>query len=210
MSLFSLIKSNQTLKSIALYLMIPKNDNKPRLWVRLLVNPFKHKRGKNTIVRRNSRLDVFPYNKFDLGDRSTIESFATINNGVGNVIVGAGTIVGIGSVVIGPVSIGNNVMLAQNIVISGLNHGYTDVAISPSLQKVECKPIVIQDDVWIGANSVITAGVTLGKHSVIGAGSIVTKDVPEFSVVVGNPAKIIKQFDQLSGDWITIKHLKQS
>jgi acetyltransferase-like isoleucine patch superfamily enzyme len=210
MSLVSLIKSNQTLKSIALYLMIPKNDNKPRLWVRLLVNPFKHKRGKNTIVRRNSRLDVFPYNKFDLGDRSTIESFATINNGVGNVIVGAGTIVGIGSVVIGPVSIGNNVMLAQNIVISGLNHGYTDVAISPSIQKVECKPIVIQDDVWIGANSVITAGVTLGKHSVIGAGSIVTKDVPEFSVVVGNPARIIKQFDQLSGDWITIKHLKQS
>jgi acetyltransferase-like isoleucine patch superfamily enzyme len=208
MSLISLIKSNQTLKGIALFLMVPKNDNKPRLWIRLLVNPFKHKRGKNTIVRRNARLDVFPYNKFDLGDNATIESFSTINNGVGNVIIGAGTIIGIGSVVIGPVEIGKKVMLAQNIVVSGLNHGYTDVTISPSLQKVECKPILIHDDVWIGANSVITAGVTLGKHSIIGAGSIVTKDVPEFSVVVGNPARIIKQFDPVAGGWISIKHFK--
>lgn len=57
---------------------------------------------------------------------------------------------------------------------------------------VSTSPITINDDVWIGANAVIAAGVTIGKHCVIGAGSVVTKDVPDYSVAVGNPAKVIK------------------
>ncbi|MES2426932.1 MAG: acyltransferase [Bacteroidota bacterium] len=146
-------------------------------------------------------MDVFPFNEFNLGERSVIEDFATINNGVGNVSIGDKSFIGMGNVIIGPVTIGNNVILAQNIVVSGLNHGYEDVNTPPSLQKTICKPIFIADDVWIGANSVITAGVTLGKHCVIGAGSVVTKDVPEFSVAVGNPAKIIKSYNAKSGNW---------
>ncbi len=92
-------------------------------------------------------------------------------------------------------------MLAQNIVISGLNHGYEDITLSPSLQKVICKQITICDDVWIGANSVITAGVTIGKHCIVGAGSVVTKNIPEFSIAVGNPAKVIKQYNVVSKKW---------
>lgn len=157
--------------------------------------PFLYKKGKKTVIRGNVRLDVFPFNKFSIGTKSIIESFSTINNGVGNVSIGDQSIVGIGSVVIGPVSIGNHVMLAQNIVISGLNHGYENVEIPPAFQKVTTAPIVIEDDVWIGANSIVTAGVTIGKHSVIGGGSVVTKDVPPYSVAVGNPAKIIKQYN---------------
>lgn len=206
MTILSKIKSNPKLKRIALFLLIPKNDNKPRLWVSLFLNPFKHKKGRNTIIRRRTRLDVFPYNKFELGDNSTIEDFSTINNGVGDVFIGNNTIVGIGNTIIGPVCIGNNVMLAQNIVISGLNHGYKDVSISPAFQKVECKSIYICDDVWIGANSVITPGVRLGKHSIIGAGSVVTKDVPEYSVAVGNPAKVIKLFNPDASKWQTINN----
>lgn len=201
MSIISKIKSNPTLKKMALLMLIPANDHRPRLWVRMFVNPFKHKKGKHSIVRRNARMDVFPFNIFELGEKSIIEDFATINNGVGAVIIGSDTIVGLGNVVIGPVTIGNQVMLAQNIVISGLNHGYEDVRIAPSLQAINVKQITICDDVWIGANSVVTAGVTIGKHSVIGAGSVVTKDVPEFCIAVGNPARIIKRYDFEHNTW---------
>lgn len=201
MSIVEKIKSNPALKQLALRLMIPANEHRPRLWVRWFVNPFVHKRGKSSIVRSRTRMDVFPYNQFSLGIRSVIEDFATINNGVGDVIIGDQTIVGIGNVIIGPVNIGNEVMLAQNIVISALNHGYEDPHISPRRQKESCKQIVINDDVWVGSNVVITAGVTLGKHCIIGAGSVVTKDVPPFSVAVGNPARVIKQYNPESGIW---------
>lgn len=195
------IKSNPTLKRIALFLMIPDNDHKPRCWVKWFLNPFKHKRGKSSIIRNRARLDVFPFNEFNLGMKSIIEDFATINNGVGNVNIGNHTIIGLGNVIIGPITVGHNVMFAQNIVASGLNHGFEDVTLSPSVQRVICKQIVVEDDVWIGANSVITAGVKVGKHSVIGAGSVVTKDVPEFSVVVGNPARVIKKYNFTTKDW---------
>ncbi|XZQ05158.1 acyltransferase [Pedobacter sp. MW01-1-1] len=184
-----------------LYLLIPKNDNKPRLWVKWFLNPFKHNRGKGAKIRNRVRLDVFPFNGFNLGSKSIIEDFCTINNGVGNVEIGAETIVGMGNVVIGPVQIGNHVMLAQNIVISGLNHGYEAINTPPSKQPVKCKQIIIEDNVWVGANSVITAGVTLGKHCVIGAGSVVTKSIPSYSVAVGNPAKVIKIYNETNQAW---------
>lgn len=201
MSIVEKIKSNPALKQLALRLMIPSNEHRPRLWVRWFVNPFVHKRGKSSIIRNRTRMDVFPYNQFKLGIKSVIEDFATVNNGVGDVIIGDQTIIGLGNVIIGPVTIGNEVMLAQNIVISALNHGYEDPNISPRRQKETCKHIVINDDVWVGSNSVITAGVTLGKHCIIGAGSVVTKDVPPFSVAVGNPARVIKQYNSESGMW---------
>lgn len=201
MSIVEKIKSNPALKRLALTLMIPSNEHRPRLWVRWFVNPFIHKRGKSSVIRSRTRMDVFPYNQFSLGSKSVIEDFATVNNGVGPVIIGDQTIIGLGNTIIGPVTIGNEVMLAQNIVVSALNHGYEDPNISPRRQKETCKPILISDDVWIGANSVITAGVTLGKHCIIGAGSVVTKDVPPFSVAVGNPARVIKQYNPESGIW---------
>ena len=201
MSIVSKIKSNPALKQLALRLMIPANEHRPRLWVRWFVNPFVHKKGKHAIVRNRTRMDVFPYNEFNLGANSVIEDFATVNNGVGDVNIGHHTIVGLGNVIIGPVTIGNEVMLAQNIVISGLNHGYEDVTISPRQQKEVCKQIIIADHVWIGSNVVITAGVTLGKHCIIGAGSVVTKDIPEFAVAVGNPAKVIKKYNPETKLW---------
>lgn len=201
MSLVNKIKQNPKLKALALKLMIPKNEHKPRLWVSVVVNPFFHKKGANSIIRSRTRLDVFPYNKFQIGDNSVIEDFSTINNGVGDVIIGDHTIIGIGNVVIGPVTIGNDVMLAQNIVISGLNHGYEDITVSPRLQKEVCKQVIIADNVWIGANAVITPGVTIGKHSIIGAGSVVTKNVSAYTVVVGNPAKAIKRYNPLTNSW---------
>ncbi|MNL06255.1 Maltose O-acetyltransferase [compost metagenome] len=204
MSISSKIKASPFLKKVVHWMLIPSNDFRPRLWVRLLVNPFKHKKGRSSIVRTRTRLDVFPFNRFILGSNSIIEDFSTVNNGVGDVIIGNKSIVGIGCTVIGPVSIGNHVMLAQNIVVSGLNHGYELVDVPPSEQKTITKPIVIGDNAWIGANCVITAGVTIGKHAIIGAASVVTKDVPDYSVAVGNPARVIKKYDFDTKTWVKI------
>ena len=182
-------------------MLMPRNQARPRLWVKYLLNPLKHSKGKGSCIRRRTRIDVLPFNRFVIGRDSTIEDFATINNGVGDVIIGNRTRIGLGCVVIGPVKIGDDIMFAQNIVVSGLNHGYRDINLPPSLQTVETKQIIIEDEVWIGANAVITAGVTIGKHSVIAAGSIVTKTVPPYSVVGGNPAKILRQFNKETNNW---------
>lgn len=146
-------------------------------------------------------MDVFPFNDFALGENSIVEDFAAINNGVGAVLIGHHVGVGLSNTIIGPVTLGNYVMMAQNVVLSGLNHGFEDINVPPRLQKVITKQITVMDDVWIGANSVITAGVTIGKHAVIGAGSVVTKDVPAYTVAVGNPARIIKKYNFETGNW---------
>jgi len=68
-------------------------------------------------------------------------------------------------------------------------------------EKISKGPIIIEDDVWIGSNSVILSGVKIGRGSIIGAGSIVTKDVESYSIVGGNPAKFLrKRFDQKTID----------
>lgn len=201
MSLIETIKSNPGLKKLVLKAMMPKNQARPRLWVKLFLNPFKHQKGKNSRICRNSRIDVMPFNNFVLGADSTIEDFCTINNGVGDVLIGDRCRVGMSNVIIGPVTIGNDVILAQNIVLSGLNHGYEDITLPPHNQPVTKKKITLEDEVWIGANAVVVAGVTIGKHSVVAAGSIVTKDVPPYTVVAGNPARIIKKYNSLSEKW---------
>jgi len=76
---------------------------------------------------------------------------------------------------------------------SALDHNYEDLNLRIDEQGVRTKEIKIDDDVWIGANAVITAGVHIGRHAVVAAGAVVTKDVPEYCVVAGVPAKIIKR-----------------
>ena len=108
------------------------------------------------------------------------------------------------NVLIGPIQIGNNVIFAQNIVSSGLNHGYKDINTPISKQPTSTSKITVEDDCWIGANVVITAGVTIGKHCVIAAGAIVTKNIPPFSIAAGNPAKVIKQYNFETKEWAKI------
>ncbi len=205
MNIIKKIKSNQTLKKIALWMLQSPMRPRPRLWISLFVNPFFHKRGRNSMVSRTTRMDVFPFNDFEIGKWSTIENFSCINNAMGSVKIGNHSRVGLSNTVIGPVTIGDNVNIAQNVVISGLNHGYEDVNLAPRSQKCTKSPINISNDCWIGANVVITAGVTIGKHCVVAAGSIVTKNVPPFSVVAGNPAKVIKQYDMNTKLWLKVK-----
>ena len=138
-------------------------------------------------------MDTPPYRKFSLGDYSVIESFACINNAVGDVMIGDHTRIGLHNTIIGPVTIGNHVNLAQGITVTALNHNFDDPQKRIDEQGVSTKPVVIEDDIWIGANAVILPGVTIGHHTVVAAGAVVTKDVPPHSLVAGVPAKIIKQ-----------------
>ena len=205
MSLKEKIKSSPTLKKLSIWMLTPKNQPRPRLWVRLLLSPIIHKKGKGARIRKRTRIDILPWNKFYLGKDSTIEDFTTLNNGVGNMIIGDRTRIGLGNTLIGPITIGNDVMLAQNITMSGLNHGYEDITMSIHDQPVTTAPIIIEDECWIGANSVIVAGVTVGKHSIVAAGSIVTKDIPPYSIVGGNPARLLKHYNSKTKAWERVK-----
>lgn len=96
------------------------------------------------------------------------------------------------SVVHGKVKLGNNVRIAPGAKIFGENHGFSDLDRPICTQPNTREGIVIEDDVWIGANAVVTDGVRIGAHSIIGAGSVVTKSLPPYSIAGGNPARVIK------------------
>jgi acetyltransferase-like isoleucine patch superfamily enzyme len=92
----------------------------------------------------------------------------------------------------GKITIGDNVMLAPRVSIYAENHVFDNPNITIKAQGVSKMDVVIEDDCWIAANVVILAGVTIGKGSVVAAGSVVNEDVPAFSVVAGVPARVIK------------------
>lgn len=192
----NIIRNSPKLKKLVNFLIFPLNDYRPRWWIRTFVNPLVFRRPFSSIVRWSARMDLLPNHNFKMGQKSIIESNAVVNNIVGAVEIGDNSLIGIGSVVIGPAKIGSDVLLAQNIVISGLNHGYRQLDKTIREHKVTTKQITISDDVWIGANAVITAGVTIGTHCIVGGGAVVTKDVPDYCIVSGNPAKIIKRMDE--------------
>lgn len=98
----------------------------------------------------------------------------------------------------GRIYIGDNVLIAQNVVVRAANHSHDSVDIPIKDQGHKCGTIHIEDGVWIGANSVITTDVTIGKHSIVGAGAVVTKDVMPFTIVGGVPAKIIQHRTNLT------------
>lgn len=204
MSLKDSIKNNPKLKKLIHWMLVPSREARPRFWVKILINPFLHKRGIGSVIRNKTRMDVLPFNQFILGNNSTIEDFCTINNGVGDVLIGNETLIGMGNTIIGPVTIGNHVIFAQNIVVSALNHEYRNINIPIHEQKILTNPVVIEDECWIAANVVILAGVTIGKHSVVAAGAVVTKSIPPYSVAVGNPARVIKTYDFNKEEWVRI------
>ena len=189
------LKSSPKLKRFLDYLIMNQRDARPRWYIRLLAPLYQH-RGRGSKIYHSVRLDTPPYRRFWLGQHSVVESFCCINNAVGDVTIGDHTRIGIHSTVIGPVCIGSHVNLAQGITVTALNHNFDDTTKRIDQQGVSTKPVVINDDVWIGANSVILPGVTIGTHCVVAAGAVVTKDVPDNCIVAGVPARIIKHLEQ--------------
>lgn len=186
-----MMKSNGGIKRMVDLLIMNQRLTRPRWYVRLLAPLYQH-RAFSAKIYGSVRMDTPPYRRFSIGKRSVVESFSCINNAVGDVVIGDYTRIGLHCTVIGPVTIGNHVNLAQGITVSALNHNFEDTRLRIDEQGVNTSEIIIDDDVWIGANAVITAGVHIGRHSVVAAGAVVTKDVPEYSVVGGVPAKVIR------------------
>jgi len=89
-------------------------------------------------------------------------------------------------------TIGNHVHIGPNVSIYAYNHKFTDRESLFEQQGYTDRDVNINDDVWIGSNVVVLPGVNIGKGTIVGAGSVVTKDLPEYSICVGNPAKPIR------------------
>jgi acetyltransferase-like isoleucine patch superfamily enzyme len=185
-------KESPKLKRLVDWLIMNQLETRPRWYVRMLAPLYQH-RGRHSKIYHSVRMDTPPYRKFSLGDYSVVESFSCINNAVGDVVIGDHTRIGLHNTVIGPVTIGSHVNLAQGITITALNHNFEDKSQRIDDQGISTDPVIVGDDIWIGANAVTLPGVSIGHHSVVAAGAVVTKDVPPHSLVAGVPAKIIKE-----------------
>ena len=90
----------------------------------------------------------------------------------------------------GTITIEDDVRIAANVQLISNNHDPYERNI------ITCKPVVVKKGAWVGAGSTILPGVTVGKYAIVGAASVVTKDIPDYAVAVGNPAKVIKYLDK--------------
>jgi carbonic anhydrase/acetyltransferase-like protein (isoleucine patch superfamily) len=124
-----------------------------------------------------------------LGEASWIAGHALVR---GDVEFGAHSTVNPYAMISGRVRCGDGVRIASHVSIVGFNHGFDDPSVPIYQQKHDSRGIVIEDDVWIGANAVVLDGVTVGKGAVIAAGAVVSKDVPALAIVGGVPARVVR------------------
>jgi len=205
MSLKEKIKSNPKLKKFALSFIFRKKPYGSRvmwyIWL-WLIFPKYFKRG----ISWASRLDLVPFNKFQIGKYSRVEQGVVINNGMGDVIIKDEVHTGIGCVIIGPVTLHKHVGLSQYVRVLGMHHG--NAADSPHHHQPCTKaPIIMEEDAWVGTGCVIMGKkngepLTLGRYCRIGANSVVMDDIPAYSIAVGSPAKVIRVWDFETKQWV--------
>ena len=157
--------------------------------------------GTDTIVEDGVEINCLANEGIHFGDRVTVGKYAIIRpaNIYGGPI-GEGLVIGNHSNIgpysyigcSGKITIGNNVMMGPRVSIYAENHVFDNPALTIKEQGVQKLAVVIEDDCWIASNVVITAGVTIGKGSVVAAGAVVTESVAPYSIVGGVPAKLIK------------------
>lgn len=109
---------------------------------------------------------------------------------------------------ISSVKIGDNVLIASHVYISDNSHGFykgdmkdSSPEIPPALREYNVAPVSIGNNVWIGEGVIVLPGVTIGNGSIIGAHSVVNRNIPENCIAVGSPARVIKRFNKQTGRW---------
>ena len=149
--------------------------------------------GKKTIVRHGARLEVVindgNHGEINIGDNVNIEQNVHIVSG-------------------GRIDISSNVSITANCAIVDINHPYDNVNSNLKIgDRLECKynRVFIGENTFIGIGSIILPNVHIGKNCIVGANSVVNVDVPDFSVVAGVPAKIIKRYNFSNEVWETVK-----
>lgn len=126
----------------------------------------------------------------DIGDNAVIMMGASINIGA---VIGEGTMIDMNAVLGGRATVGKNCHIGAGTVLAGV------------IEPPSAKPVIVEDDVLIGANCVVLEGVKVGKGAVVAAGAIVIDDVPPYTVVAGTPARVIKQIDEKTKSKTEIK-----
>ena len=122
--------------------------------------------------------------------------------------IGDGTWIGIRNsfACIDKVEIGKNVLFAGYVHVTDHSHGYEDIDKPIKGQKLISKgPVIIEDDSWLGFGCEILSGVRIGKHAIVAARAVVTHDVPPYSIVAGNPARVVKQYNFETKQWEKVK-----
>jgi len=150
----------------------------------------------NVVVERGVMLWVDSDKSFiTVGEDSYLSSHSILNTFNGWIKMGKNCTVNNYAILYGHggLEIGDNVRIAAQVVIIPMNHVYEDPDIPICKQGVSAQGIKIEDDVWLGAGAKVVDGVTIGKGSIIGAGAVVTKDIPPYSVAVGVPARVVKK-----------------
>lgn len=172
---------------------------KPGLISFLLKNPssYIHKKAiirvnnlKNLKLGKNNSIGAFSI-IIVANDLSTPNSFKDSSLSIGsNTYIGEGNNIRAAG---GTISIGNDCLISQHVTIVASNHGIEKkILIRKQAWSTTNNFVTINDDVWIGAGSIILPGVIVGKGAIIAAGSVVTKSIPEYAIVAGNPAKVLK------------------
>jgi maltose O-acetyltransferase len=128
----------------------------------------------------------------ECGRNVNVEHGAWFGSGRG-IRLGERSDLGMDSLIIGPLAVGRDVMMGPRCILLASSHAFASVDLPMNAQGfAEDRPIVIEDDVWVGAGAIVLPGVRIGTGSVVGAGSVVTKDVPPWTVVAGNPARVVR------------------
>ncbi|NJM69533.1 MAG: acyltransferase [Scytonema sp. RU_4_4] len=161
------------------------------------LNAFCIEVGNGVFIFKGARIDGQGHqnNRIYLNDGVVIERNVSIGCLEDSYIeIGQETFIGPGVCIAGPgdIKIGKRCLIAANSGIYANNHNFADPMEPIKYQGITCKGIVIEDDCWLGHGVVVLDGVTIGQGSVIGAGAVVTKDIPPFSVAIGVPAKVVK------------------
>lgn len=140
-------------------------------------------------------LQMLREGRLEIGAHAYFEPGVWITSDSGRIVIGGGSLLNLNVMVaaVERVQIGAHCMLANGCMVTDGNHRFDDPETPVPWQGFTSKgPVVLGDNVWLGANAVVTSGVTIGRRSVIGANSVVLDDIPPFSVAAGAPAKVLR------------------